>query len=601
MNRIVSEPATRMAAGRVRSSQPDWAALSPALVIATALLIHLAVGYRPLPSLDDFAYLPVFRHAADPSLYPRDVLLQQMSLHSLGWYWLFRIADATVGVARGFWAATLLLGVATVAGAWRLSRSLGMSPALFPFLGLLAFASQLNGVGRGAYDGAFGGAMHGQWMALACLLFAYDAFVRRRAVASGIALGLAVLSHVSVAIHGAMVLSIATMLLPGPKIRPLATIALVSALLGAPALAPLAAHLAHSQQAGWTTTQIIDGGYLFRLPHEYTLDIGRTGNLGALLLSLAAIAGALFLRRSPAKRPAARMMALAVGQAALLVLGAVFYTGFPHASLAPYLLAFTRTSPLLVVILWAVALAGLDRFLVERASPVPFHLLAGVALALAVVFELRLFVSWNTASASLLALGAVLCGLRVLELDVRLPRAVLGGLLAALAGIALDASARRDVLETVPSPDAAELYQWSRTSTPADAMFIVPPGFETFRWFARRGAYVDFKLFPPATLESVSTWRERLDDVAEPDRRALALDGWRAAREFDRCYANRNTPQRIAALLARTGADFFVWDSDGLRIPPLVDAAREPSAKLDPVFVNTRFTVYRLRSGLSDG
>jgi len=66
----------------------------------TALLVHLAVGYRPLPSLDDFAYLPVFRHAADPSLFPRDVLLQGMSLHSLGWYWLYRLAHATVGIGQ---------------------------------------------------------------------------------------------------------------------------------------------------------------------------------------------------------------------------------------------------------------------------------------------------------------------------------------------------------------------------------------------------------------------------------------------------------------------------------------------------------------------
>jgi hypothetical protein len=601
MNRIVSEPATHAAAGRVLRSRPQWAGVSLAIVVATGLLVHLAVGYRPLPSLDDFAYLPVFRHAADPSLYPHDVLLQQMSLHSVGWYWLFRLADATVGVARGFWIATVLLGIATVAGAYRLSRSLGMSPALFPVLALLAFASQLNGIGRGAYDGAFGAAMHGQWLALCCLLFAYAAFVRSRPLASGIALGLATLSHMSVAIHGGFVLSVATLLSPGPKIRPLATIALASMLLGAPALAPLLSHLVHSQATSWSTTQIIDSGYLFRLPHEYTLDIGSTGNLGALLLALAGIAGALFLRRSPVERAAARMMALAFGQASLLVLAAVFYDGLPHASLLPYLLAFTRTSPLLVVILWTVALAGLDRFFVERSSPVPFHLLAGVALALAVVFELRLFVSWNAASCSLLALGGLLCALRVTGIDARLPQPVLAGMLAVVALIAGGETARRDVLDAVPPPEAAELYAWSRTSTPPEATFIVPPGFETFRWFAERGAYVDFKLFPPATLESVSAWRERLDDVAEPDRRALELSGWRAAREFDRCYASRNTPDRIAELLARTGADFFVWDADGLRIPPLAHAPRQPSAKLAQVFANSRFTVYRLVSGEHDG
>src|SRR5205085_9084536 len=126
---------------------------------------------------------------------------------------------------------------------WRLSRSLGMSPALFPLLALLAFASQLNGIGRGAYDGAYGAAMHGQWLALCCLLFAYDAFVRSRPLAAGLALGLATLSHMSVAIHGGIVLSIATLVLPGSKIRAVATVAVVSMVIGAPALVGLVAHL----------------------------------------------------------------------------------------------------------------------------------------------------------------------------------------------------------------------------------------------------------------------------------------------------------------------------------------------------------------------
>ena len=608
MSPVVSEPATGRSAARVRSSRSLTIALSFALVAATALLLHVAVGYRPMPSLDDFAYLPVFRHAADPSVYPDDTLLRHMSFHSPGWYWIYRLSDATVGLARGFWIATLALSVATVAAVLRLMQSLGAAPSLLPLVGLLALGSQLNGIGRGAYDGAFGAAFHGQWLALCALLFSYDAFVRRRWVASGVALGVTALSHLSVAIHGGFVLALATVLVHRSRsVRPLATIAATSIVVGLPSVVPLLAHFTKSQATTWPQQRIIQDGYLFRLPHEYTLDLGTTGNLGALLLALAALAGALFLAWSPAKASVSRVLALAVGQMVLLIFAALFYAGAPQASVVPYLLALTRTSPLLIVLLWIVAIAGFDRFVETRGSTVPFHLLAGVALTLAILFQLRMFVEWSAPAATLLALASA-CWLvektGPTGASLGAARTVAAtGLAAVAAAASLVVTIQSDVLDEVPDAEAAELYEWSR-STPADAVFIVPPGFETFRWYAERSAWVDFKLFPPATIESISMWRERLDDVARPDRQALSLDGWRAAREYDRCYATRNTPERIAELLAKTNASFFVHDADGLRIPPLLGRSHPPGDRLDEAFRNSRFTVYRLRTAAreaSDG
>ncbi len=47
--------------------------------------------------------------------------------------------------------------------------------------------------------------------------------------------------------------------------------------------------------------------------------------------------------------------------------------------------------------------------------------------------------------------------------------------------------------------------------------------------------------------------------------------------EWDRTYAQRNTPQHIASLLRSTGGDYFVIDKDALRRPPFVNVKRQAS------------------------
>lgn len=583
------------------SNEADWSQWFYAgVTIATAFLLHLAVGYRPLPSIDDFAYLPVFRHAANPSLYTSDRLLQDMSLHSLGWYWIFTLSQATIGVARGFWLVTMGLAIATVTATFRIARTLGAGPLLMPMLGLLAFASSLKGIGRGSYDGAFGAAFHGQWLALCFMLFAYDSFMRRHTLRTGIFLGLTALGHMSVAIHGGIVIAFATLLSPGPRIKPLATIALVSIIVGAPALTPLLSHLARTHASDWSTIRLIEDGYMFRLPHEYKIGLERVGDLALLLIALAGVAGMLIIRQAGETPALRRLIALIVGHLFLLALALLFYVFFPHALLLPYLLALTRTSPLLLVLFCSVAVAGFDIFLRTPDRDVPFHLLAGVALGLAIALALRLFVQWNAPAFGLLGFASLLALRHGTTRGAFFRSTPLFVLTAVIASVAVAASLRNDKIELTPPPEAAQLYAWSRRSTAPDALFIIPPGMEAFRWYAERSVYVDFKMFPPASIDAIATWRQRLEDVASPDRSALAMKGWQAARQFDRCYAARNTPARIESLLSRTGASFFVWDADGLRIPPLTGSDRSPVPGLQEVFRNSRFTVYRLRQESGD-
>jgi hypothetical protein len=303
------------------------------------------------------------------------------------------------------------------------------------------------------------------------------------------------------------------------------------------------------------------------------------------------LAGALLLRATGSPARTGRALALALGQAILLAGAAIFYGPLAEASLVPYLLALTRTSPLLVVLTATLVAAGLGAHLQARGrEEKPFQMVVAAALALATLLLLRMFVPWNAALVVLLAL------LPVAAVGLSGGRAARAGFVTVLVVVTLAAGLRireDDRLEASPPPEAAELYAWVRSETPSGAVFVVPPGFQEFRWYAERSVYVDFKMFPPATVDAIAAWRHRLDDVASPDREARKAEGWDAARQFDRCYATRNSPERIAALLQRSGADYFVWDADGLRIPPLTGSDRTPAAGLGEVFRNSRYVVYR--------
>jgi len=123
-----------------------------------------------------------------------------------------------------------------------------------------------------------------------------------------------------------------------------------------------------------------------------------------------------------------------------------------------------------------------------------------------------------------------------------------------------------DRLEAAVHPEERAFYSWVRASTPLEAMFIVPPGFQEFRTYTDRGLYVDFKLFASATPRLIPEWRRRLELIAGPDSATLARRGWAGMPAWDSSYARRNTPERIARLLRETGMDYFVLElSSGSR------------------------------------
>lgn len=566
------------------------------IAVAMAFAARLSLGYRSFPAIDDFVYVPIARAQFDPALYPNDLFVQGFIFHTPILSHLIRLFDATIGIAGGLMVATLCLSVATILGMYRLMRGIGADGVLLPLAVLIAAGGALNGLGRGQYDGIFGNAFHMQWLALCLLLWTYERFVRRRAVATGVLLGLTAIVHPVVGAHGAAVLFMATLLAPEGGWRRLAKTALACLVVSSPAVLPLLSGLLRS--AAPVDFDIVALGYLFRTPHEFVI----TPMSIALFLLVVGLgwAGVLLLAGRPAD-PAIRCFAgLLFGQSVLAGLAIAAHGPWAEDSWIDqisliYRVVLTRTTPVLLALCAVVFAAAAERHL-RRGKPsdrsiaarAVFWTCAGFAL-----FLVMIQVSWSP----VFAIAALLMAATAFVWPVSQLRAAAAAAWAAVGLTCVGLLAFQTDLEAPVPAEEAELYAWVRDSTPREAVFIVPPGFQEFRLYAERSAYVDFKTFPATTAALIPEWRRRLEQVAAPDRLALDAVGWPGVAQWDRTYGNRNTPGRIADLLGETGSDYFVWDSDALDIPPFTPVNRVKDARLATAYSNARFTVYRLVDG----
>lgn len=572
---------------------PLWAALL--LPVAVALLARAGLGYRPFPSIDDFAYFPIALHHADPSLFANDLLVRENMLHVPGWPLLVSVLGERL--PEGLWLITLLLSVATVAVVFRLMRACGVEGLLLPLAVLLGVCVRVNGLGRATYDGVFGNGFHMQWLGLCLLLWTYDAFVRQRPLLAGLLLAVTVYAHPVVAVHGAVVLAIAAPWTGTEWSRRLAIAGLTTALLSLPATWPLAQALMR-ESGGGDVADVIVHGLLFRVPHEYRLD--QVPYQYWLLLGLTLAGGlagsAILAQLRPDEDGPSGVAGLFAGHLVLLVAAVALHGPWPVAewsqtSLAPYVLHLTRTTGLAVLLAAILATAGVEAWM-ERALPqgIAWAVL-GLGLMLTLMTLLMGNVVWNP------WLGA-LAFMALLLLLMRRRRALLlgaGAAIAVAAGVA-GAAVLEQPHRAEPPAEERALHNWARSDTPVDALFVVPPGLQGFRTFARRSVYVDFKIFVVGPKpELMREWRRRLELVAQPDKLALNEAGWLAVPQWDRAYALANTPARSVELLRLTGADYLVWDAQGLEVPPYLPLDRPAEPRLEAVYANARFTVYRLK------
>ena len=572
--------------------------LTAAGALATAGLLRAARGYRPFPSIDDFAYVPMALARLDPHLYPRDFLLRETPLHVSLLPSLVAILQATTGLALGFWLITITLSLLTVLAMYRWMRALGLPGALLPVAAILACAGWLQGLGRGEYDGIFGDAFHFQWAALCALLWAYDGLLRARWTRAAALLVLGLLLHPVVGAHGAVAMTCGLTFAQGASGRARSWLVPVAVALCASLGLLVAFTLKSPTSEGISQLSYSAQAVFFRTPHEYEID--RTKIALLLLVVAAGIAGIARLTRVTFERPTAALLGLLTGHLLILAGHCVLYDGrmvalWSRWTVLPFQLSLSRTTPLLLALSSVAAVAALekgffnasreDRSLRGVAWLVPRGIQFAAAVCIAVVQ-----VRWSWLAGTCCAVAAA----SAVTIRTQSGHRVLatGYLLMLVGGLVL--FARAAPISAKVSSDQEQLLQWAGSQTSTDALFIVPPSFQEFRLFARRSVYVDFKTMTQGDFRMVSVWKQRLEQVAVPDRLAHEARGWEGVPEWDRTYAGRNTPSRIESLLRETGADYFVWDREGLRMPPFVNRDRVADPVLLIAFENARYQVYRL-------
>lgn len=587
----------------VRGRHLTWFTASAAL--ASASLLRAARGYRPFPSIDDFAYVPMGLARLYPDLYPHDVLLRETPLHTPLLPPFLAATEATTGLPLGFLLTTVILSLVTSIALWRLMRALGVAGAFLPVVLVVVCAGRVQGLGRAEYDGIFGDAFHFQWAALCALLWAYDGVLRRRWRRAVGLLFLASALHPAVGAHGilAVLCGFVFVRVGGTRARAW----LVPVTVGTCALVAVFAAVGLRGGGGGPVTTLPEAArsFFFRLPHEFEFDQLKLWLV--LLFTAIGISGLARLAREECSAPVAGVLGLLLGHLLLLAAACVLYdhrlvTRWGTWTVIPFQLSLSRTTTLLMALSAVSAAAALEAVFLgpkgERQSlrGSEWLITRGFQVT-AVLFISVMHVRWSW-------LVGLCCGIAAVTAIVirerRGWRALTAVYVLLLAG-ALGLFGRSASLAAQMSDHQEQLLEWARSNTPPESLFIIPPGFQEFRIHARRSVYVDFKTVTPANTRLMALWRQRLEQVAAPDALGQEARGWAGVVEWDRTYAGRNTPTRIAWLLRETGADFFVWDRQGLAVPPFVRRERVPDDSLTVVFENDRYVTYHRSVGHATG
>jgi hypothetical protein len=506
-------------------------------LLAASAWLFVQLGYS-FETNDQVQYLLLPYRQMYAGFLPGDWFTWSTSHYHVTFAWLVRALHALCGdglMRFGMLAAQLsCLGLLSYAFL-RLSRSLGggMLEASLP---LLVFGC--------ARESGLGGALlnHGcllpSDLALGPFLLACAASIERRALATGVWLGLSGFIHANFAVLGPVVVVPFWLLQAAPELRAstsrVPALRALAQLLGAYLLlaSPSLTLLIGSFLAGDQQPSAVAITLFVRSPHHYDLaymlplDFWWVGLLG--ILTLPAFVGPYALPLRAARTQLCLILLALVG---LGVLGAA-----RHIVPLARLFTFRMSIPLLAV--WWISLARLGRLaLARRDLGVSAWLIAALAVLALFVREDVLLLAPLAAAPPLdpnpLAPPLWLCAaillplaLSTLALIARKPR--LAGALALVpllgclwlcrvplgqtwtgarvrAARSFHFADRRIELD---APDR-DVYRKARESTPGDARFLIPPGLFEFRIRARRSVFVDWKCAPMKGDEAFE-WKRRM-------------------------------------------------------------------------------------------
>ncbi|HWE36284.1 MAG TPA: DUF6798 domain-containing protein [Isosphaeraceae bacterium] len=160
------------------------------------------------------------------------------------------------------------------------------------------------------------------------------------------------------------------------------------------------------------------------------------------------------------------------------------------------------------------------------------------------------------------------------------------------ARVAVGALVARCRFAEVPIDDGERLAVWCRRQTPEGARFVVPPGLKTFRLWSRRAVAFN-RAAGPYHASGLADWADRFrDHVGYRGSLPDFVRAYLADRHgLERRYQAMTSDER-AALARRQGAMFVIATA------PAPGATPDPSSPLEPIHVEGRLAVYRLRQGI---
>lgn len=519
------------------------------LLAATAgLLVQLGYAFE---SNDQVQYLLLPYREIYPDFLPGDWFTWSTSHYHLTFAWIVRALHAAFGESSfrlGVFAAHCATLGWLAHALLRISRSVGggVIEATLPVL-VFACAREL-GIGGAIVNH---GCLLPSDLALPPFLLACATCLERRAIASGVWLGVAGFLHANFAVLGPVVVLpiLAAQRWPqlraaGPEraaaLRELLIATGVYSVIAAPSLVLLASSfVARDADPGAIAITLF-----VRSPHHYDLaymlatDFYWTGLI--VLLATPAVFGRAHARHGVAQIVPER--ASVVGLCALLAL--LIAIGLLGAGLhiVPLARLFTlrMSIPLIAICLilfarvaraalstrepgaWAWVFAGVSvlamfvreditalqpfsdpPYVADPSAPgFPIWLYAGVLLPLALATAaLRVLPSRRTLAIAALAAIPLLLSLWV----ARIPLGPMWTGARVRPARSFHFMDRRIVLE---APDR-DLYAKARLMTPNDARFLIAPGLFEFRMRARRGVFVDWKCAPMKGDEA-SEWKRRM-------------------------------------------------------------------------------------------
>jgi hypothetical protein len=550
-------PADPASARPERPRARQWQALL-GFSLGGMLLLLTQLGYR-FEALDQLQYLLLPYRQLDPGFLPGDWFTWRTTHYHHSYAVIVRALALLGGpfFAQAMFVAQLgVLAWLSYAVA-RLSRSAGLGWA--GAVGALLLVSLIRETGiAGATTN------HGQLipadLALPPLLLACAAWLEDRPRALGAWLGLSGLLHANFALLGPLLFA-PLLLRATPRSRWVATARSV-ALPFLPIVAPSLVLIVAGFFAKDAAPEAIDILFHVRSPHHYDVRAMPAEDLWWPVLICIACLPALWRLHSSGEALARRLLALL---AALAAVTSVSLIGslLDSASLIR-LFTFRLSVPLLLLLAMTLGADIREAVLRRDAGRAFYHLCAVAALSCFARDDLAQISNGPFGPRSFALPVALALWVAALPFVLeRLPLLKLCGVGALgwavlVARVPLDHEALNDgsgraerrgprLSSIAVQPEVKALHGLVRSSTPADARFLIPPSLIDFRLGARRAVYVDWKCAPMRGDELLQWKRRMLAVMGTPD---FPFTGYELRKGSQRLYEARSGSVLLA--LARS-------------------------------------------------